>query len=102
VGVFVAQYGLRGPGELELANARYGDDPKLALEQMSYMADSDFDPEEMQNRRVTERQQAYDQLLRKVSGRKRRQLERVYKILDLFGPCSSPRKIPPPYHFWWL
>jgi hypothetical protein len=38
---FAAQYGLRGPGELELANSRYGDDPRLALEQMSYMVDSD-------------------------------------------------------------
>jgi pyruvate,water dikinase len=75
-----------------LANARYGDDPKLALEQMSYMADSDFDPEEMQNRRVAERQQAYEQLLQKVSGRKRRQLERVYKILDLFGPVRDTPK----------
>jgi pyruvate,water dikinase len=89
---FVSKYGLRGPGELELANARYGDDPRLALEQMSYMADSDFDPEEMQEEHVAARQQAYGQLRQAVSGRKRRQLERVYKILDLLGPTRDTPK----------
>jgi pyruvate,water dikinase len=89
---FVSKYGLRGPGELELANSRYGDDPRLALEQMSYMVDSDFDPEEMQKKHVAARQEAYDQLLRKVSGRKRRQLERVYKILDLLGSTRDTPK----------
>jgi pyruvate,water dikinase len=89
---FVAQYGLRGPGELELANARYGDDPRLALEQMSYMVGSDLDPEEMQTRRVAERREAYEQLLQSVSGRKRRRLERVYKILDLYGPTRDTPK----------
>jgi pyruvate,water dikinase len=89
---FVSKYGLRGPGELELANARYGDDPRLALEQMSYMVDSDFDPGEMQKEHVAARQQAYIQLLQKVSGRKRRQLERVYKILDLLGPTRDTPK----------
>jgi hypothetical protein len=67
---FVAKYGSRGPGELELANPRYGDDPKLALEQMSYMVDSDFNPEETLERHVAERQEAYEQLQQKVSGRK--------------------------------
>lgn len=89
---FVAQYGLRGPSELELANARYSDDPRLALEQMSYMVDSDLDPEEMQTQRVVERREAYDRLQQRVSSRKRRQLERVYKILDLYGPTRDTPK----------
>ena len=89
---FVTAYGLRGPGELELANARYGDDPRLALEQMSYMVESDFDPEETQKEHVAARQQAYEQLMQKVSGRKRRQLEHVYKILDLLGPTRDTPK----------
>jgi pyruvate,water dikinase len=83
---------MRGPGELELANSRYGDDPRLALEQMSYMVDSDFDPEAMQKKLVVERQQAFEQLMAKFSGRKRRQLERVYKILDLLGPTRDTPK----------
>ena len=89
---FVAEYGLRGPGELELANGRYGDDPKLALEQMSYMVDSDFDPAAMQASHVAERQEAYEKLLRKVNGRKRKRLARVYKILDLYGPTRDTPK----------
>jgi pyruvate,water dikinase len=89
---FVAEYGLRGPGELELANSRYGDDPKLALEQMSYMVDSDFDPEAMQARHVIERQKAYEALLEKVNSRRRKKLERVYKILDLYGPTRDTPK----------
>jgi pyruvate,water dikinase len=89
---FVADYGMRGPGELELANSRYGDDPKLALEQMSYMVDSDIDPEQMQKEHVADRHQAYEQLLDKFEGRKRQQLKRVYKILDLLGPTRDTPK----------
>ena len=43
---FVEQYGFRAPAEMELANARYGEDPRIALEQMSYMAGSAYNPEE--------------------------------------------------------
>lgn len=89
---FVAKHGLRGPGELELANPRYGDDPKLTLEQMSYMVDSNFDPEEMLKRHGAERQEAYDLLLQKVSGRKRRQLQRAYKIIDLLASTRDTPK----------
>ncbi len=89
---FVADYGMRGPGELELANSRYGDDPKLALEQMSYMVDSDIDPEQMQKEHVADRQAAYEQLLDKFKGRKLQQLKRVYKILDLLGPTRDTPK----------
>ena len=90
--VFVEKYGWRGPGELELANSRYGDDPKLALEQISYMVNSRFDPEEMQNRRVIERKEAYEQLLQEVDGRKRRRLQRIYRMLDRFGPTRDTPK----------
>jgi pyruvate,water dikinase len=89
---FVADYGLRGPGEMELANSRYGDDPKLALEQISYMVDSDFDPTAKQAEHVAERQQAYETLLGKVNGHKRKKLEKVYKIIDLYGPTRDTPK----------
>ncbi|MCG8346958.1 MAG: PEP-utilizing enzyme [Chloroflexales bacterium] len=89
---FVDLYGLRGPGESELANSRYGDDPRLTLEQMSYMAESDFNPEAMQQLRITKRQNAYQQARQKLTGRKRRRLEHAYKILDLFGPTRDTPK----------
>jgi pyruvate,water dikinase len=89
---FVEDYGMRGPGELELANSRYGDDPKLALEQMSYMVDSDIDPEALQKEHIATRQEAYEKLLEKFSGRKRQQLKRVYKILALLGPTRETPK----------
>ncbi|MCP5096570.1 MAG: hypothetical protein GY943_13540, partial [Chloroflexi bacterium] len=89
---FVAGFGMRGPGELELANVRYGDDPTLALEQMSYMVDSEFDPGAMQAKHVAERWAAYKALLGKVNGRKRKKLQRVYKILDLFAATRDTPK----------
>jgi hypothetical protein len=44
---FMHSYGCRGPGEMELANRHYGDDPMMLFRQMSFMANSgaDFDPE---------------------------------------------------------
>lgn len=89
---FVDEFGLRGPCELELSNARYGDDPRLALEQMSYMVSGNSDPEEMLRKHMAARQQAYEQLLEKLSGRQRRRLERVYKILELYGPARDTPK----------
>ncbi|MCP4419518.1 MAG: hypothetical protein GY805_23135 [Chloroflexi bacterium] len=89
---FVAGFGMRGPGELELANGRYGDDPTLALEQMSYMVDSEFDPKVMQEKHVAERRAAYETLLGKINGRKRKKLQRVYKIIDLFAATRDTPK----------
>lgn len=89
---FIANYGFRGPGELELANGRYRDDLKLGLEQMSYMVDSDFDPEAMQQQRITEREQAYKQLRQQFSGRKLKKLDRTYKMVDLLGGSRDTSK----------
>ena len=89
---FVDQYGFRGPGELDLSNPRYGDEPRLALEQMSYMAEGDFDPEETQKKRVARRKEAYEQLLGKLGDRKRRQLQRAYEMIDLMGPTRDTPK----------
>lgn len=89
---FVVEFGARGPNELELSNARYGDEPLLALEQMSYMADTDYDPEKTQREHATARRRAYETLLTKLRGRQRRTLERVYRILDLYGPARDTPK----------
>lgn len=89
---FMADYALRGPGETELAAVRYGDDPLLALEQMSYMVRGDFDPAAMQKKRMADRVAAYQKARQKLSGRKRRRLEHAYKIVDLFGGTRETPK----------
>ncbi|WP_047865850.1 PEP/pyruvate-binding domain-containing protein [Rubrobacter aplysinae] len=89
---FVEQYGSRGPGELDLSNPRYGDEPRLALEQMSYMAESTFDPEKSQEERVANRKAAYEQLQEKLDNRKSRQLERAYGMIDMMGGTRDTPK----------
>jgi len=53
---------------------------------------SDFDPEETLKRHVAERQEAYDQLQQTLRGRKRRQLQRAYKIIDLLASTRDTPK----------
>lgn len=89
---FVDEFGFRGPSELELSNPRYGDHPRLALEQMSYMLDSETSPQAIQQRHVVARQQAFDKLLSRLRPRQRRKLRRIYRILDLFGPARDTPK----------
>lgn len=80
---FIAKYGLRGPGESELVSPRYGDDWRLALEQMSYLIDSSIDPESMHNKRIIERKQASKRLVEKYSGSKRNQVQKICSLIDL-------------------
>ena len=89
---FVDRFGFRGPGELDLANPRYGDEPRLALEQMSYMVESDFDPEKSQEERVTRRKEAYEQLMEELDDRKGRQLKRAYEMIDMMGGTRDTPK----------
>ena len=80
---FIAQYGNRGPGDSELANPRYGNNAALALEQMSDMVNSDFNPEIIRNKRIIEGQQAYRKLRQKLNGSKRRQFEQAFEMVKL-------------------
>lgn len=80
---FIAQYGNRGPGDSELANPRYGDNAALALEQMSDMVNSDFNPEIIRNKRIIEGQQAYRKLHQKLNGGRRRQFEQAFEMVKL-------------------
>jgi phosphohistidine swiveling domain-containing protein len=89
---FVEQYGFRGPAEMDLASVRYGDDPLLALEQMSYMVDSSFDPEAMMQQNVAERNAAYEKLMAMFGGRKRRKLQKSYKIVELLAKTRDTFK----------
>jgi pyruvate,water dikinase len=89
---FVEHYGFRAPAEMELANARYGEDPRLALEQMSYMAGSAYNPEETLQKNIAEREQAYEQLLATLDDKKRKKLQKSYEIVSLTGNVRDAPK----------
>ena len=94
--VFIANYGCRGPMEMDLARPHYGNDPGLALRQMSFMSvnDEGFDPEVPYKRHIEERQQAYEALMSRSSWLRRVLLRRVYRIIDLFmGVRDTPKHL---------
>ncbi len=80
---FMDRFGCRGPLEMELANPKYGDDPRVALAQIAPMAASqdDFDPRAVQRRLVAERECAFEELCELLPRRKRRRLERAYRTI---------------------
>ena len=91
---FRSRFGCRGPLEMDVASRRYGDDPGLALRQMSFMIvdEEGFDPVVEQARRVEERREAYEQLMDQFGGRDRRRLRRAYTLIDLFaGTRDTPK-----------
>ena len=91
---FISTYGCRGPMEMDLASPHYGDDPSLALRQMSFMTGNDegFDPEAAHKRRVEERRRAYEALMNRSGWLRRPVLRRVHRIIDLFaGTRDTPK-----------
>ena len=81
---FIARFGCRGPLEMEFANPKYGDDPRVALAQIAPMAASrdSFDPRAVQERLVAERQAAFADLRAALPRRRRRRLERAYRTIE--------------------
>ena len=81
---FIARFGCRGPLEMELANPKYADDPRVALAQIAPMAASrdSFDPRAVQERLVAERQAAFAELRAALPKRKRRRLDRAYRNIE--------------------
>ena len=81
---FIARFGCRGPLEMEFANPKYGDDPRVALAQIAPMAASrdSFDPRAVQARLVAERQAAFAELRARLPRRKRRRLDRAYRTIE--------------------
>ena len=81
---FIARFGCRGPLEMEFANPKYGDDPRVALAQIAPMAASrdSFDPRAVQKRLVAERQAAFAELRARLPRRKRRRLDRAYRTIE--------------------
>ncbi len=91
---FLRRFGHRGPHEMDVASPRYGDDPTLALQQMSYMAvdEVSFDPAVAHQRNVEERRRAYEELLRRFGWLRRALLRRVYRLIELFGGTRDTPK----------
>lgn len=88
---FISDYEYRAPNELELSNYRYGDRPKLALQQMSYMVDSEYDPVQSQKQNIIKRQKAYDEICKRLKGKKLRQFKKNYDVAITY---SVARDIP--------
>jgi pyruvate,water dikinase len=93
---FLARFGWRGPLEMDLANARYADDPRLALRQLSFMAvdDQAFNPEAAHRRLAAERQAAYQTLMQRFGPLRRCLLRRFYCLNELFaGTRDTPKHL---------
>ncbi len=92
---FVTRFGCRGPMEMDLASPRYADDPLLALRQMSFMAiDGGFDPEAAHQRHIEERQEAYEELMRRSGPLRRALLRRIHRLNELFaGTRDTPKQL---------
>ncbi|MCH9648146.1 MAG: hypothetical protein K0U98_07905 [Deltaproteobacteria bacterium] len=91
---FLVRFGARGPLEMDVASPRYGDDPRLALRQMSFMNTDDggFDPSEQHRKQVERRFQAYEELLSRLGWPRRSLLRRAHLVIDLFaGTRDTPK-----------
>lgn len=91
---FMLRYGCRGPGEMDLASARYGDEPMQLLRQMSFMAthSDGFDPDSAHHQLAIQREQAYQTLLERFGWLRRLLLRRINKLIVLFGGARDTPK----------
>ncbi len=91
---FMVTYGCRGPGEMDLANNHYADDPIMLLRQMSFMANSagQFDPAESHRKLAQQRRQAYQELLHRFGWLRRALLRRANTLIELFGGARDTPK----------
>ena len=92
---FIARFGWRGAEEMDVANPRYADDPRIALRQMAAMAGSDgFDLAANHQRFVEERKLAYAQLAAQCGPLRRALLRRVRQWNQFFaGARDTPKHI---------
>lgn len=91
---FMRVYGCRGPGEMDLASPRYGDDPRLLLRQMSFVAGSSasFDPQAAHRELAVQRAHALEELAARLGPLRRRLLRHADKLLALFGGARDTPK----------
>ena len=80
---FIARYGCRGPLEMELANPRYADEPRLALRQIATIGATGarVNPHETQRELVEARERAFETLQDTLPRRKARGLRKAYADL---------------------
>ncbi|WBS04734.1 PEP-utilizing enzyme [Pseudoduganella sp. SL102] len=93
---FMAAYGCRGPGEMDLANPAYRDDPRLLLRQMSFMASSpeEYDPALAHRQLAKQRHDACQALLARFGPLRRPLLKRLYAMTVLFaGTRDTPKHL---------
>ncbi len=86
---FIEQFGCRGPLEMELANPGYGEEPKLALQQIAMIARGGgrFNPHDIQRQLIEEREDAYQKLLTLLPRRRGKRLTRAYA--NILRYCGS-------------
>lgn len=91
---FMLRYGCRGPGEMDLANARYRDEPMQLLRQMSFMVTDSggFDPAAAHQQLALQREQAYLALLKRFGWLRRALLRRIHTLIGLFGGTRDTAK----------
>jgi len=89
---FNSRFGCRGPGEMDLANPKYGDDAQLLLRQLAGLAaDAGTDPAAIHASRARDREAAFAELSAVLTPRKRRRLARAYRVLRDF---ENVRELP--------
>lgn len=91
---FVATYGCRGPGEMDISMPRYGDSPALLLRQVALMANSGaaYDPGLAHAALAQERQHACTELAGRLGPLRRVLLRRLHLLVDLFaGARDTPK-----------
>ena len=92
---FLRRFGCRGPLEMDLANAKYGDDALLLLRQLATVALGDVDPVATHADRRQAREAAYAELSRELPARKTRKLARIHRTIEAF---EGVRELPK-HHF---
>lgn len=91
---FLDCHGCRGPGEMDLANPGYRDDPLMLLRQMSFMAAAPeaHDPALAQRELARQREDAYRRLLERFGPLRRWLLRHLYRMSELFtGTRDTPK-----------
>ncbi len=93
---FMASYGWRGPGEMDLGRPRYADDPRLVIQQMAGMSldDPAADPAAIHARNQAARREAFERLLADAGWFRRRRLRRRWRTTELFsGTRDTPKDV---------
>lgn len=89
---FIQKYGSRAPNEMEIANIRYRDDPKMVFEQMSYMQHASQDPAILLKEHIKEKEKAYQALQKKLPKNKLKQLKKHFEITEKLSAARNTLK----------